>query len=264
MVTALACLAYLVTRDSTPESTVQGMIDSLNKHDWKAVFTRFEGAKVDEVVASFDKLMSTQPSAMPKFSLKMTTLAITGDTASGSVSVGFQMGSTPNPTYQEDEVHLHRTSGDWKIVDGKSATGVFTELGKISRDPKMMQQSRDVAQRTVILSNLKQISLGILMYCNDHDDKLSLDQSTLKVRIEPYLKNAKIWIGPDGKPLNVRMNPALVGKPMTSVAEPAITVLLSIGPKDNLQYFDERTPIAFVDGHVKYMTKAALATVKWN
>ncbi|MDR3692622.1 MAG: hypothetical protein P4L46_24795 [Fimbriimonas sp.] len=263
MVTAFVCLACLVTRDATPESTVQGVFDSLNKHDWKAVFTRFEGAKVDVVVPIFEKLAADN-AAMPKFILKMTTLTTTGDNASGPVSVGFQMGTSRSPNFLEDEVHLHRTAGDWKIVDGKGTQSIFTQLGQVARDPKKMNQTRSSAQKTVILSNMKQIALGVLMYANDNNDKIALDQSNLKARIAPYLRNANLWKGPDGKLLDVRLNPSLFGKSMTAVAEPAQCVMLSIGPKDKLQYFEGQTIIAFVDGHVKLLKKEGLSILKWK
>lgn len=264
MVTVLACMACLLTRDSTPESTVQGMFDALNKHDWKGVFSRIEGAKVDQVVPEFEKLASV-PTSIPKFVLKMTTLTATGDSASGTVSIGTEMGVGANsPTFQEDEVHLHRTNGDWKIVDGKGKNSLFSQLGQIARDPSKMQQSRDAAQRTVILSNLKQIALGIMMYLNDHDDRFSIKQATLKASLNPYIKSDKVWVGPDGKPLDVRLNPALVGKAMSSVPEPANCVLLTIGPKENLRYFQDRTVVAYVDGHVKLVSRGAVASLKWK
>lgn len=262
MVTALACLAYLVYHDATPEATVNGMIDALNARDWKGVFSRFEGANVDQVAPAIQKMLP--PGAqMPKLTIKITSLTITGDTATGPVSLGFQMG-TQAPTTQEDEVHLHRTNGDWKIVDGKSLQSIFTQFGKIARDPSLMTKARDGAKRTVILSHMKQLALAMIMYTTDYDDKVSLTQASLKAKLLPYLKIDKVWLDADGKPLDVRINPALVGKKLTAVSKPDLCVMLSIGPKAKLQYFDDKTPIAFVDGHVKYLTKDAIAGIKWD
>jgi hypothetical protein len=263
MVTALACLACLLTPDATPESTVKGVVDALNNHDWKGVFSRFEGAKLDLVVPQFTKLAGMN-ARIPKFFIKMTTLTTNGDMATGPVSVGTQEGTQTTPNYVDDEVHLHRVNGDWKISDGKTAQSMFTALGEISRNPEKLGMARDNARRTVILSDMKQIGLAVLMFANDFDDKLSFTQSTMKAKLQPYLKNDKLWVGPDGKPLDVRINPAWVGKSMTAVSQPANCVMLSIGPKDKLQYFDGQTPIVFMDGHAKFLTSAAAKNIMWK
>ena len=262
MVTALACFACFAFYDSTPEATVNGVIDGINKHDWKAVFSRFEDAKLDQVVAQFEKLNGV-PNAIPKFSVKIESLPISGDTAKGKVTISSQMNGTPTPEI-EDEVQLHLTKGDWKVVGGSGKNSLFSQLAMIAKSPEKMQGSRDAATRTVILSNLKQLALGVMLYTDDHDDKMTLDQASLKKKLAAYLKNEKTWSGPDGKLLDVQFNPNLVGKSLASVAEPANTVLLSLGTKDKLQMFGNETPIAFVDGHCRYMAKEALGKLKWK
>ncbi len=263
MVATLACLVCLFGREASPESTVTGFFADLNHHNWKGVFSRYEGAKVDKAVELITKL-ATPSNAMPKFTFKLGVMTVSGESASGPVKVGMQMHSS-QPMYTDDVVRLHRIGGDWKIIEGNSTQSIFTQLSQVARDPsEMLKSSHVAADRTIILSNLKQISLGIIMFTTDNNEKLSFGQAAMKGKLFPYIKNNKVWLKADGKPLDVQLNPNLVGKDLTKIDEPTKCVLLSIGTKSKLEYFGDRTPIAFVDGHVKYMTKAMIATLKWK
>ncbi len=69
-------------------------------------------------------------------------------------------------------------------------------------------QARSKARQTSLLSNVKQIGLGVLMYNQDYDEKFpvstfwesELDNTTITAswveRITPYIKNVPIFIAP--------------------------------------------------------------------
>lgn len=262
VIVGLLCLSY---RDATPEATVKGVIDSLNSSDWKGIFSRFEGAKVEDAVAVISKLVKQDPN-FPKFEIKVKAPTITGSDAKVpvGVSISARPSGQPEP-FKEEVVNLHQVGGDWKIVVGHGINGFFSELGQIAIDPNHVNQTSAAAQsRTMVLSKMKQVALAVLMYTTDHEDKYSLDQATLKAKLNPYIKNDKIWVGPDGKPLDFRFNPSLTGKRMVSVQAPAECVLLTLGPKSKLVFDNDVTPIAFVDGHVKTFRKEMISTLKWQ
>ena len=258
----LVCLRY---HDATPEATIQSVVDSLNRQDWKGVFSRFELAKVDEASAVATKLIKQDPN-FPKFAVKLKAPVITGDDAKVPVSIGMSgKAAGDNEPFRDEVICLHQVAGDWKVVEGGSAVGFFSEFGRLARDPQVFaRQSASASSRTVILSKMKQIALAVLMFANDHDDKYALNQASFKAKLNPYIRNDKIWLGPDGKMLDIRLNPFLVGKNSTSIAEPARCVLLTLGPKSKLVYDTDVTPIAFVDGHVKLLKKEAIPTLKWK
>jgi prepilin-type processing-associated H-X9-DG protein len=262
VIVGLLCLRY---RDATPETTVQAVIDSLNSSDWKGVFSRFEGAKVDEAVAVLTKLVKQDPN-FPKFTIKIKTPIITGTDATLPVSVGISDKARPgSEPFKDEQVTLRETSGDWKVVSSGNAQGFFSQLSQLAKDPNSLGKADASARsKTLVLSKMKQISLAILMYTSDHNDKYSVDQATLKAKLNPYIKNDQIWIGPDGKPLDFQFNPSLIGKPLSSVKAPAQCVLLTLGPKSKLKYDNDVTPIAFVDGHVKTFHKEMISTLQWH
>jgi prepilin-type N-terminal cleavage/methylation domain-containing protein/prepilin-type processing-associated H-X9-DG protein len=72
-------------------------------------------------------------------------------------------------------------------------------------------RARAKAQQTNCLSNLKQIQLGLIMYCDDHDQKYPVgDTANIAgdtasqdwyMELVPYLKNSQIYLCPsDGNP----------------------------------------------------------------
>jgi prepilin-type N-terminal cleavage/methylation domain-containing protein/prepilin-type processing-associated H-X9-DG protein len=78
-------------------------------------------------------------------------------------------------------------------------------------------QARDKARQASCLSNVKQISLGILMYTQDYDETLPLEANesasdayiydyTWVRYTQPYIKNLQVFVCPSGK-----MSPPLTG-----------------------------------------------------
>ena len=73
-------------------------------------------------------------------------------------------------------------------------------------------RAREKARQTSCLSNIKQLSLGFLMYVQDYDEKLPRycwwlvegsintpnDKTNFNKMIEPYLKNTQILVCPSG------------------------------------------------------------------
>ena len=251
-------------RDATPEGTVQAMFVAWNKRDWRGVFSRIESAKLDAAVATLNRIEATT-GRMPQMVAHLSSFTINGNDAAGHVKID-SLPSGPNhvTVKTEDDVTLRQTNGDWKIVSGRLENSFFNQLTQVARDPKRMAQAQASSVRSVVLSNLKQIALAVLIYTNDHDDRILFNQSTLKSTLKKYIAKQDVWFGPDGKPLDVRINPALVGKSIAQVARPAYCVLLSLGPKGNLQFTNDRTLIAFVDGHVKPVSRAGVANLLWK
>ena len=115
-------------------------------------------------------------------------------------------------------------------------------------------QAREKARETASLSNLKQISLAAMMYCQDYDETLPPTKSADRLRtvLAPYLKNNEIWTSPvTGK--RYAANPWLSGMSLASIESPADTVMLY----EAVAYRDGARAVAFVDGHVKKLSASA-------
>jgi prepilin-type processing-associated H-X9-DG protein len=263
MLTSLIGFVLFAKFDATPQATVQGALDSFNKRDWTGFFSRFEGAKVEEAAKVLNELLKASP-AVPNLDYKLGTFTITGDSASGSVTFDIQISNMKGSQHAEDQAILKKTGDDWKIVSGGSRSMLFGQFAAMAKDPSKMQTSRAEAKNSVLLSNMKQLALSVILFITDHDEKFGLTQAKLKDSLYPYSKSNNIWLDADKKPMDVRINPNILGKPMSSFTNPATTVMLSIGPKEKLVFVEGRTPIAYLDGHVKYVTPEGAKTLNWK
>ena len=161
-------------------------------------------------------------------------------------------------------------------------------------------RAREKARQTSCLSNLKQITLGALMYAEDYDETtvpFSLYASGAPMRedfhwlLMPYIKNSQIWTCPSH---SGQFNPndadhydqaGGYGIAYPGIAETGRGAALGAieFPSDTVWFGDCRdnwldsgsygghidprhngmANVSFVDGHAKAMTKSALADPKY-
>jgi len=109
-------------------------------------------------------------------------------------------------------------------------------------------------ERTVALSNAKQIALATIMYANDFDNDLPYVQQTASVVevLMPYTRNKEVFHSP-AKGGRFLFNMNLAGVNMTAVEYPAQTPLWIESLKDT----KTRVAVAFVDGHAKLLDPLA-------
>jgi prepilin-type N-terminal cleavage/methylation domain-containing protein/prepilin-type processing-associated H-X9-DG protein len=150
-------------------------------------------------------------------------------------------------------------------------------------------RAREKARQAACSSNVKQISLGILMYCQDYDEKMPIEffgwsnvPPTWREIIAPYLKNIQIFQCPSESTwqYSYGMDPnwtlwagGYYGEPLplARFERPAETLLIGEN-RDNdwpvnlpgstwgaisLRHNDGAN-CAFVDGHVKWLKLDAL------
>ncbi|MHB8993989.1 MAG: type II secretion system protein [Armatimonadota bacterium] len=154
-------------------------------------------------------------------------------------------------------------------------------------------KAREKARQTACLSNVKQITLGILQYCTDYDGRLPLyrplgSPSTIfwQHLVEPYIKSTQILRCPSRQhlPLGYGYNYDIVGR-ILRIEKPAEKIvlmdsynnLLHHPPMAGVTTFDEflegmnedgiaKAPhnegfnAGFYDGHAKWMS----ASAGWN
>lgn len=110
------------------------------------------------------------------------------------------------------------------------------------------------------LSNLKQLGLGLIMYASDYDEVLPKEMgnsSLLQQKLEPYVKETKLFINPiTNKPY--ASNAILAGKKIAHIADPAqMATLYEDAPAP-----DGTRGVVFLDGHAKRVNEAQWETIK--
>lgn len=125
------------------------------------------------------------------------------------------------------------------------------KLAAIFSEKAHAQQTTNQA-KTVSLSNVKQLALGMIMYASDYDDVFPYAQDTKSAFavIFPYVKNAGIFksLNPNGGRFLANM--AVMGVNGTDILQPAETVLLY----DPTPWPDGEVLVAYCDGHAKFVT----------
>ena len=160
-----------------------------------------------------------------------------------------------------------------RVFTAKDADGhVRLDLMKtaVTADPTIAKMA-DHARESQCTSNLKQISLGMLMYCQDHNNHLP-DADKWVDEILPYVKNEALFHDPqdvDTHKWSYAFNRALSGKDISKIASAATTVLLfdsTLGTKNASDKgeslpqsgrHDKHSVFAFADGHVTIVDDGA-------
>jgi hypothetical protein len=120
----------------------------------------------------------------------------------------------------------------------------------------IFEKSKEKAQATSATSNMRQLALGVLMYCQDYDEALPpmRDAAALKKTVLPYVKSEGVFRSPaTGQPF--QPNPRLAGRRLRQLGQPSNVVMLySLVPEP-----DGHRLVARLDGAVR-----AVTTEEWK
>ncbi|MBI3920507.1 MAG: DUF4349 domain-containing protein [Armatimonadetes bacterium] len=120
----------------------------------------------------------------------------------------------------------------------------------------VFSRAREKARAASCQSNLKQIGLAFLMF--EQDKGCLPNGSNWMSDLMPYIKNSQILIDPSGIGQNrgYAMNPAMSGRRLRDIANPAETALAYDAENGRVSYrHSDGCNVAFADGHVKWISK---------
>ena len=98
----------------------------------------------------------------------------------------------------------------------------------------------------------------------DTDGKFEFDTSNFREKIKNYVQGDKAFLHPKtGQPF--AMNSALANINMSKIKSPSQTVLFFTGQNGQLSFDNSgKAAVAFVDGHVKTVSREQAANLRWN
>lgn len=244
----------------TPEQVVQSFVEALNKKDVAAAAKLVEGGVVTPYVT---REMGADNLA-PTLSVTDVSSTINGDFA--LVTFQLTQSSVPGAKAAKDHLVLIRSGSDW-LIDVPGREGALGLIAFMLTNPPVMQQAQKVAEGAACLSNLKQLSLGLIMVETDNDDILKVTAANWQKQIQPYVKNQKLFTCPEDPPgtMSYSLNAKLAGKDTAKINDPAKTVLVYEGKDGQLNFrHNGRACVAFCDGHAKLITKEEAKTLLWK
>jgi len=133
------------------------------------------------------------------------------------------------------------------------------------------RQARGQAMQASCMSNLKQIDLALLMYCQDYDQHFPT-KGNWEAKLDPYLKNRSLWACPAcPREPGYRANDNLGGRELGDVKRPAQTPAMwdagaSVAgfpplPSTTRSRHNGGDNFAYADGHVKWVRQSAKAGI---
>lgn len=260
----LAAALALVLAD-TPEAALKEFVAAWNRGDAVAAAKLVDGTDPKakhEKIAQFLKEKDA-----PR--IVVTRIRRSGDKLIADVDVKMA-GEGQSLSVKDDTITIVQRADGWKLVASQATGGEKAVLSAmtsvVKSDGTAVGGAKSASQKTVALSNMKQIALGTLMYAGDWNDILKMSPATAKEKIMPYIKNREVFKDPaTGKDDVYVFNNRLTNVPFDYVKYPAETVLWSLGAQGALLYpYDGKTVIAFADGHVKLVGKADIAKLRWT
>jgi len=157
---------------------------------------------------------------------------------------------TPDTIMKIGFIDLAKTLPEMKNLESAKATALIeaSEATTQQIEDSVFKQASEKAQAAVSLSNLKQLALALLMWAEDHNEKLP-DMPTaekIKATLLPYAKDEDIFASPfNGKPY--KYNNSLAGK---GVGQPEIPWQTVTFYEDSPDSYELRG-VAYLDGHAK-------------
>ncbi|RYG33313.1 hypothetical protein EON81_18450 [bacterium] len=124
----------------------------------------------------------------------------------------------------------------------------------------VFSQAKMAAKRTAGLSSMKELSLGVLMYMGDADDRFPpvMDSAlSMKPMVEPYVKDPSVFTSKNEKGGEILSDPRLAGRFSFSIADPSKGIMLY----DSLPWQGDRSPVGYIDGSARLIPHASIASI---
>jgi prepilin-type processing-associated H-X9-DG protein len=266
----LACLRVAAQDRSTPEATVQSFLTELGSAHLKEAAACVKGVKLD--AAGLDALAQQVKKDPATLTLSDAKSTITGTTANVTGKVTVKAASQPKSDTFDTDVNLVSADGAWLIVPRPQAElkkgndDLLNLMAYSFTDPKVFKEANEAARGASCLSNVKQVSLGAMMFVQDWDEVFKLKAETYKKSLMPYIKNASIFTCPSDKAgaTSYSFNDNLAGVKLAKVKSPAETVMIYEGKNGKLDFRHQgRAAVGFADGHAKLVDAAAAKKLRW-
>jgi hypothetical protein len=144
----------------------------------------------------------------------------------------------------------------------------------------VFSRAREAAKTATCVSNAKQLTLGVIMYAQDHGERFPAADKWCD-EILPHVKDQDVFRCPNvpGAKSGYAFNVALSGRALGEIADPPNTVLIFesdlgwngagglenvVSPPRHFMSSGKAIVIGFVDGHVRTVSSAELPQLVWQ
>lgn len=262
---------------SSPEKSVRAFVAALNFNRFEEAALCVDGASPNADFKPLREMVGEGKNKIvldkPVISMSVFSSSINGDHAVLKAKVSVKSGK--NQQSQTGNIALVRRGARWLLVPAdlktpSPAVSYLSGFAAMVRSPQIiagvMSHARDSARRSSCSSNLKQVALAALMLIQDNDEKIAMTPQNFKAKLFPYSKTMQIFRCPSvASGESYSFNGNLANRSLSQIANPSQVVLFYEGKNGQLDFRHLGTSnVAFVDGHVKSMTRAEAKTLRWK
>jgi prepilin-type processing-associated H-X9-DG protein len=249
-------LWILLALQATPSDTVRSFVDAWNERQW---------AKACQLTVGGDpRNAATFPTTKnPSIVVSNLHEDVSGDTATVSLQIS-AVGATSGLNETE---HLRKIDGKWLIVptDYRTDASKIGVLAYILSHPTYFSGAQKASEKTLCLSNVKQLALGFILYINDYNDTFMKSGSNVVAKIHPYIKRDELWNCPTTRKRAYSVNSKLYGVDFTKISQPTQTIMVYEGSNFHLDFRHQgKAAVGFADGHAKMIDATQLKSLRWN
>jgi len=263
---------------SSPRATVHSFVSSINQYNFAQAAKCVEGAETEmsEAAKAIGNDWKKQD-----ITLVLSDLRSSVDKSDATVIVNVTIltkGKKKVLSAHESHLKLSRQAEDWKIVSDDSnlysefdvLSFMATVLKSSEESQKIYETAKGNAQLNSCRSNLKQISLALQMFVQDHNHVFALTSSSLKKELKAYVMADAVYYcpvvsGDDKKEPSYSFNNNLANITEASIKDPSKTIMLYEGTNGELNFrHNDKANVAFADGHVKSIGRKEAESLLWK
>lgn len=124
-----------------------------------------------------------------------------------------------------------------------------------------------VERQREAMTQVRQLTLGLMQFVQDFDEKFALAPEKFKESILPYVRTDTLWTAPGDEPgqQSYSFNPHLANQKIDAFKNPAETVMVYLGKDAKPEFrYGGKTIIGYADGHVRALDAEQAKTLRWE
>ena len=262
---------YAVAMADTPTTVLNNFVGYYNAADSSMMARFVVGADPDSPL--LPNLNKEFEASIGEFKLGISDIEVTeeGDGATASMKVTLRHRLRMNIS-QIETLRLRHENTKWGVVwhivpepdEFETNESFLSRLALYVAYPDVMLKWLSSEES---MTQVKSLSLGLMQYLQDYDEKFAFTPETFKEAISPYIKDKALFTAPNDAPdtQSYAVNPNLPGRTLAQIAEPSKIVAIYLGRDGKLVFrFDGKAVVGFADGHVELVDKAQAETLRWK
>jgi hypothetical protein len=192
-------------------------------------------------------------------------------------AMGFQMKQNDSVQLKRHFIHAGKTGVDneyWSIIPGDPqkyfASNDNRRSGFTEKLATLVAYPGQIFPQIFLRRSefqLKQLGAGLKMFVWDYDNRINLTQQNFKESLTPYVDSPDFFTAPgdSADTTSFNINPNIVGLPISAITDRKNTIAFYLGKNQKLDFrYDNLSPVCFMDGHVKAVTREEAKSLRWK